>query len=537
MLYVQIVFLALSILLTFLFFIYGFNHYFLLSVIHRYRVPKIQLSIPDKRPYVAIQLPIYNERYVVRRLVEACALMVEQYGIDNAEIDILDDSTDDTIQRVDEVVNEYRQKHYHIDVQRRPDRTGYKAGALQVALLNSNAEFIAIFDADYVPRSDFLLRTIPYLLQDEQLAIVQSRWTHLNRNFNRVTSAVAIGIDVHFMVEQTGRYASKCFQNFNGSGGVLRKSALVEAGGWQADTLAEDLDASYRMQMKGYHILFLKDLTSPGEVPPTVPSFKKQQARWANGSLRTARKLLPSIIPDRRIKNYQKLEAFIHLTGYILHPMMFVSFLLASFGTIFEVDTFLVHSHMLTPLGGAFTAFDPQTATRLHNLSWGALDTMILLSMVAAWLSPIISLKLQKISIRQNLIGLLVLFLLGSGISVSNTVEAFKALLTNRQWEFKRTPKYANVRDKEGWRDRSYQVPLDFVFLLELASVFLGIIATFMAIMRAHYFVLVILIPYTASYVFISFLTFQQSRSQASVQNVESGSISPVKTHQPDIPK
>ena len=537
MLYVQIIFLALSILLTFLFFIYGFNHYFLLSVIHRYQPPQLLPPTPGKRPYVSIQLPIYNERYVVRRLVEACALMVEQYGIDNAEINILDDSTDDTIQRVDEVVSEYRHKHYHINVQRRLDRSGYKSGALQIALLNTEAEFIAIFDADYVPRSDFLLRTIPYLLQDEKLAIVQSRWTHLNRNFNRVTSAVAIGIDVHFMVEQTGRYASKCFQNFNGSGGVLRRKALVEAGGWQADTLAEDLDASYRIQMKGYHVLFLKDLTSPGEVPPTVPSFKKQQARWANGSLRTARKLLPSILHNRSIKLYQKLEAFIHLTGYMLHPMMFVSFLLASFGTIFEVDTFLVHSHMLTPLGGAFAAFDLKTAIELHNLTWGALDAMILLSMVAAWLSPIISLKLQRFPIRKNLLGLLVLFLLGSGISVSNTVEAVKALFTNRQWEFKRTPKYAHVKDKEGWRDRSYQVPLDFVFVLELASVFLGVFATSMALMHHHYAVLAILIPYTTSYLFIALLTFQQSRSQVPVQNVESSSISPIQPNQADISK
>jgi hypothetical protein len=192
---------------------------------------------------------------------------------------------------------------------------------------------------------------------------------------------------------------------------------------------------------------------------------------------------------------------------------------------------------MLTPLGGAFAAFNPNTARELHNLTWGALDAMILLSMVAAWLSPIISLKLQKISIRKNLLGLLVLFLLGSGISVSNTVEAVKALLTNRQWEFKRTPKYANVRDKEGWRDRSYQVPLDFVFLLELASVCLGIIATMIAIMHSHYWVLAILIPYTTSYIFISFLTFQQSRPQASVQNVESSSINPIQSHQADVPK
>jgi cellulose synthase/poly-beta-1,6-N-acetylglucosamine synthase-like glycosyltransferase len=509
---VQGAFLVLSLVLTFMFFVYGFNHYFLLSVLHRYHTPQFSPIADGKRPLVAVQLPIYNERYVIRRLVDACARMVEQYGIDNAEISILDDSNDDTAQLVDEIVREYQQKNYHILAQRRPSRQGYKAGALQIALENTKAEFIAIFDADYTPPSDFLLRTIPYMLQDDKLAIVQSRWTHLNRYFNRITSAVAIGIDVHFFVEQTGRYASRCFQNFNGSGGVLRKSALVEAGGWQADTLAEDLDASYRMQMKGYRMLFLKDLSSPGEVPPTVPSFKKQQARWANGSLRTARKLLPSILPNNKFKIYQRLEAFIHLTGYLLHPMMFLSFLLASFGTIFEVDTFLVHSHMLTPFGGVFTFLDPLTAKKVHDLSWGVLDAMILLSMVAAWLSPLVTLKQQKLSIRKNLPALLVLFLLGSGISVSNSIEAIKALFTNREWEFKRTPKYANLKSKEGWRDHRYQVPLDFVFLLELASVCLGLSATVISILHKHYAVLAILVPYTAAYIFISFLTYQQSR-------------------------
>jgi cellulose synthase/poly-beta-1,6-N-acetylglucosamine synthase-like glycosyltransferase len=516
MLYVQIVFLVLSLILTFMFFVYGFNHYFLLSVLRRYRTPQLLPSMASKRPLVAIQLPIYNERYVVRRLVDACTRMVEQYGIENAEISILDDSNDDTVQLVDEIVSEYTQKNFHIHAQRRPDRMGYKAGALQIALENTQAEFIVIFDADYTPTSDFLLRTIPYLLQDDMLAIIQSRWTHLNRSFNQVTSAVAIGIDVHFFIEQTGRYATKCFQNFNGSGGVLRKSALIEAGGWQADTLAEDLDASYRMQMKGYHVLFLKDLPSPGEVPPTIPSFKKQQARWANGSLRTARKLLPSILLNQKIKFYQRLEAYIHLTGYLLHPMMFISFLLASFGTIFEVDTFLVHSHLLTPFGGAFAAFDPLTATKVHDLSWGALDAMILLSMVAAWLSPLVTLKLQRLSIRKNLPSLLVLFLLGSGISVSNTIEAIKALFTNRMWEFKRTPKYANLQSKEGWRNRRYQIPLDFVFLLELASGFLGLVASTIAILHSHYFVLVILVPYTTAYIFIALLTYHQSRPQVS---------------------
>jgi cellulose synthase/poly-beta-1,6-N-acetylglucosamine synthase-like glycosyltransferase len=515
MYYVQILFLALSLILTFMFFIYGFNHYFLLSIMHRYHVPRISGDFSQERPFVSIQLPIYNERYVVRRLVDSCTRMVQQYGIEFAEICILDDSTDDTVKMVDEITQEYAQKHFKIHVQRRVNRAGYKAGALQVALENTQAEFIAIFDADYTPTRNFLLRTIPYFLQHEDLAIVQSRWSHLNRYYNLVTRAIAIGIDVHFLIEQTARYATNCFQNFNGSGGVLRKSALMEAGGWQADTLAEDLDASYRMQMKGYKVLFLRDLTSPGEIPPTVPGFKKQQARWANGSLRTARKLLPSLLVNKQIKPYQRLEAFIHLTGYILHPMMYTSFLLANFGTIFGIDTFLIHTHMLTPLGGSFSVLASPGAKQLHNLSWGVLDTMIILSMFAAWVSPTISLTLQKLSLRKNLTGLLALFLLGSGVSISNSIEAIKALFTNRQWEFKRTPKYASVQGREGWRNNIYQVPLDPIFILEIASVLLGLTGISMAFNQGQFLILIILLPYTLAYAFVAYLTISQSRPQA----------------------
>ncbi len=481
---------------------------------HRYHHPELLPRSKLKRPYVSIQLPIYNERYVVRRLVETCVRMVDQYGKQHAEILILDDSTDDTSRQVDDIVSGLQQKDYHIHVQRRANREGYKAGALQVALDHTRAEFVAIFDADYTPAPDFLLRTIPFFSQDEKLAIIQSRWTHLNRDYNLVTSAIAIGIDVHFLIEQTARYATSCLQNFNGSGGVLRKSALVEAGGWQADTLAEDLDASYRMQLKGYKILYLKDLPSPGEVPPTVPSFKKQQARWANGSLRTARKLLPTILSNHQLKLYQRVEAYIHLTGYVLHPMMYISFLLAALGTILGLDTYLNHTQILTPFGGILLASPTKSDVLLHNLSWGALDTMILLSLVAAWVSPIVSLRLQKLSIRKNLSGLMYLFLLGSGISISNTIEALKALFTNKQWEFKRTPKYATVNNDEALRYHTYQVPLDGVFLLEVISVLLGLAAVSLALAHHLFFILLILAPYTVAYIFIAYLTFTQSRPQ-----------------------
>jgi cellulose synthase/poly-beta-1,6-N-acetylglucosamine synthase-like glycosyltransferase len=235
MVYIQALFLLFSLVLTFSFFIYGFNHYFLLGVNKRYHLPGIKKENFSKRPFVDVQLPIFNERYVVKRLVSACVGMVERYGTSDAQITILDDSTDDTVQIVDEVVREFTLKGILINVQRRPTRQGYKAGALQLALESTSAEFLTIFDADYTPTEDFLIRTIPYFLEDDTLGIIQSRWTHLNRWFNPITRAVAIGIDVHFFIEQTGRYATGCFLNFNGSGGVLRRSASVQASGWQSD--------------------------------------------------------------------------------------------------------------------------------------------------------------------------------------------------------------------------------------------------------------------------------------------------------------
>ncbi len=229
-------------------------------------------------------------------------------------------------------------RHFHVEVQRRASRQGYKAGALQEALDRTEEEFITVFDADFIPPPDFLVRSMPYFLHEESLGIIQSRWTHTNRNYNILTSAIALGIDVHFLIEQAGRYAAGFFQNFNGSGGILRTKALRQAGGWQSDTLAEDLDVSYRIQLQGYRILYLKDLHCPGEVPPTVPSFKKQQGRWACGSLQTAKKLLPRLLSNREYGFKQRLEAFLHLTGYLVHPLMFFSFVLACLATFMRVD-------------------------------------------------------------------------------------------------------------------------------------------------------------------------------------------------------
>jgi cellulose synthase/poly-beta-1,6-N-acetylglucosamine synthase-like glycosyltransferase len=416
------------------------------------------------------------------------------------------------------VVEESKQKSFQIEVLRRGSRTGFKAGALQAALDRTEEEFIAIFDADFIPPPDFLIRTIPYFIQDESLGVIQTRWTHINRNYNLLTRAIATGIDVHFLIEQPGRYATGCFQNFNGSGGVLRRRALMEAGGWQSDTLAEDLDASYRVQIQGYRILYLKDLLSPGEVPLTVPSYKKQQGRWACGSLRTAKKLLPTILVNHNLGFRKRLEAFIHLTGYMVHPLMSISFVLACLATLLKVDNFRIADIFYHSQFGINPETVQATATIAPKyLIWGLIGLLILLCTVAAWIPPLVALRAQALPLSRKILSFLILYLLGCGVSLSNTIEAGKALLTNRNWAFKRTPKYAVLNHQEKWRDKRYQVPLDFVSFLELGFVTLGGIAIGYAVWQSKFAILLILVPFTAAYAFIALLTILQSRREASL--------------------
>jgi cellulose synthase/poly-beta-1,6-N-acetylglucosamine synthase-like glycosyltransferase len=515
--FLQSVFFVLSLTLTLLFFLYGFNHYYLLNKARRYHPPILEGSLAV-RPSVSIHLPIYNEKYVIHRLVASCVLIAETYGINLVDILLIDDSDDDTVSEIDAIIAEYKKRSIQIEVFRRGNRQGFKAGALQAALERTPEDFIAIFDADFIPPADFLVRTLPYFIQDERLGIVQSRWDHLNRNYNFLTHAVAIAIDIHFLIEQTGRYAAGLFQNFNGSGGVLRKTAILETGGWQSDTLAEDLDLSYRMQLHGYQVLYLKDLLTPGEIPPTIPSFKKQQGRWACGSLRTAKKILPQLLPKPGLKFKQRLQAFIHLTGYIIYPLMTLSFLLSCLATFFnlnyslrfQADNFFLLHEILGSTGTA-------AGFSIQNIIWVFLGPLIILSTIAPWISSISTLRVKRLSVFKNLTSLLILLLLGFGISISNTLEAAKALLSNRSWEFTRTPKYADLNNETGWKASNYQIALDPVWMLELVFACTGVVATGFAIWQSNFSVLLILIPFTTAYAFILFLTILQSQHKKAV--------------------
>src|SRR5271157_460245 len=510
--FVHLFFFAFSLILTLLFFLYGFNQYFLLNAARSYRIPALP-EHSNVRPTISIQLPIYNERYVIRRLVAACAVMAETYGKEKASILLLDDSDDDTVLEVDKVVAEYKQKHFQIEVLRRECRNGFKAGALQAALENTEEEFITIFDADFIPSADFLHCTLPYFDQNECLGIVQGRWSHLNQDYNLLTQAISHAIDVHFLIEQPGRYATGIFQNFNGSGGVLRKKAILEAGGWQADTLAEDLDLSYRMQMLGYRILYLRDVLCPGEIPPTVPNIKQQQARWANGTMKTAMKILPGLLQNRKFGFKQHLQAFIHLTGYMIQPLMVISFGLGCLAALWGLN----NSHA-APVYSLIPAYRIIFATRaasiifLQNLVWLFLAPLIALCTLAPWISLFSTLKIQNLPILKNLASLCVLLLLCFGISLSTTRGVCQALFTNRAGKWTRTPKYANLKDKQDWRQSKYQIPLDLLWIWELVFVIVGLWSIETAIQQMNLGVLLILVPFTLSYGFVLLFSILQTR-------------------------
>jgi len=263
----------------------------------------------NEYPKVTVQLPVYNELYVVERLLDCVAKL--NYPKDKLEIQVLDDSTDETVDVIAKKVNEIKARDINIVHVRRPDRIGYKAGALEYGMHKTDADYIAIFDADFLPEEDFLLKTMPHF-RNEKIGMVQTRWGHLNQNYSILTQMQAFGLNAHFTVEQKGRQAAGSFINFNGTAGVWRKQCIVEAGGWEHDTLTEDLDLSYRAQLKGWKFHFLEDVVSPAELPVLIPAIKSQQYRWTKGAAETARKTLPSVLRSS-MKFGEKAHAVMHL--------------------------------------------------------------------------------------------------------------------------------------------------------------------------------------------------------------------------------
>jgi len=390
-------------------------------------------------PSVTIQLPLYNERYVAERLIK-CIVNLD-YPKDKLEIQILDDSTDDTKDIVKKIIVQYQEKGLDIKQICRSERLGYKAGALKYGLVRAKGDFISIFDADFMPSPDFLKKTLAYFKGDQNIGCVQTRWGHLNRESSWLTRAQASGVDGHFIIEQEIRSKTSLFLNFNGTAGIWRRECIIDAGGWHDDTLTEDLDLSFRAQLKGWQICYTPYVITPAELPVHISALKQQQFRWAKGSIQTSRKLLKDFWKSSQ-PLLVKLSGTLHLTNYLVHPLMLLN-LVMSFLILIVGNQHFLWLPMFT-----FAAIGPSL------MYWMAL-------------------REEGKTIRESIFNLFMLLILGIGMSYNNTRAVTEALFSIES-PFKRTPKF-NLRYNEQFNEASdYLISTDVNFWVELC---LGIIS------------------------------------------------------------
>jgi Glycosyltransferases, probably involved in cell wall biogenesis len=394
----------------------------------------------DYFPKVTIQLPVFNEKYVVERLIEAISNF--NYPKDKLEIQILDDSTDETTELILHKIEALRPLHLDIQFIHRENRAGFKAGALQNGFHLAKGEYIAIFDADFIPTPDFLLKTIP-LFVNEKVGVVQTRWGHLNKDYSLLTQLQAFGLDAHFSIEQTARGASGSFINFNGTCGVWRKATIQDAGGWSSDTLTEDLDLSYRAQLKGWHFSYLEDVETPGELPIIMPAIKSQQYRWNKGAAETARKNFGNVLRSS-LSGKSKVHAFFHL----FNSSVFVSLLVAAVLSIpmLYIKSIRPELELLFDVGIIFLV--------------GFLSISFFYWIATRRFYPGDSLK--------KFASLYPRFLIVSmGLSLHNGLAVMEGLL-GRKTPFIRTPKFNLTSRGESWKKNSYvHLNINFQTIIE----------------------------------------------------------------------
>ncbi len=449
---------------------------------YRYRKNK---PVPNGKlkclPAVTVQIPIYNEMYVVKRLISAACYI--DYPKELIDIQVLDDSTDETAMVARECADDFKKQGFDIQYIHRKERAGYKAGALAEGLKTARGEYIAVFDADFVPPGDILHKTIHYF-SDKSVGMVQTRWSFLNRGYSLLTKIQAIMLDGHFVIEHSARNWSGRFFNFNGTAGIWRKEAIETAGGWQNDTLTEDLDLSYRAQMKGWKFVFLKDETAPSEIPVDINGFKTQQHRWAKGSIQTAKKLLPEILKSK-LPLKIKVEAFFHLTNNISYLLM------------------LVLSVMMYP----------SMVARI-NIGWFQMlvtdAPFLLVATVGISFFYTCSQREAYKDWVSRLKYLPMLMSLGIGLSVNNSKAVLGALF-NHKTEFKRTPKFKIEGREDRWGNKKYRGERNFSPIVELL---LGIYFTFniyFAYINEIYVSIPFLMIFQVGFFYVAFLSLLQA--------------------------
>lgn len=432
-------------------------------------------------PTITIQLPIYNEKYVAKRLVDAvCAL---DYPKEKMSIMVLDDSDDDTVELLFDVVNKYKKEGFQIEHIRRGTRKGYKAGALKYAMEITDTEFVAIFDADFIPPNWFLKKAMPHFAKSN-IGLVQCRWGHVNENYSAITQAQALSLDFHFLIEQKAKSNSNLFMNFNGTAGIWRSDCIADAGGWHTATLVEDLDLSYRAQMKGWKCIFLPNIVVNAELPVQMNAAKRQQFRWAKGSIQCAIKLLADIALKRKISVEAKIQAFVQLTRHIVYPLMLIQFLTLPILLASNMNLYLV-------------SFIPALTIATYLAMGPGAYILIIQSMYQkSWKS--------KVKILPSLL------VYNAGMSVNNSVAVFDALFGKKN-EFLRTPKYGIVNKADNWRDKSYNLPFTKTTLLEIFFGVYGLMGILISIFSNNPVFAPIIGLQTVGFFYISFMSLSHT--------------------------
>ncbi len=459
---------------------YTVNFYYLafLSRTRKESHPTIDWGTPT----ITIQLPIYNEKYVAKRLVDAVCHM--DYPKNKMKIMVCDDSDDDTVELLRGVVDGYKKEGYQIEHVRRGTRKGYKAGALKHAMKTTDTELVAIFDADFIPPTWFLKRAIPHFATSK-IGLVQCRWGHVNEDYSTITQVQALSIDFHFLVEQKAKSNSHLFMNFNGTAGIWRRECIEDAGGWHTATLVEDLDLSYRAQMKGWKCLFLPDIVVDAELPAQMNGAKRQQFRWAKGSIQCAIKLLSDVALKRNVAIEAKIQAFIQLTRHIVYPLVLIQFLSLPVLLAAQVNLYVV-SVLPALTIATYLAMGPGAYVLVIQGMYGK-----------SWKSKV---KLLPALLVYN-----------AGMSVNNTVAVFDAILGKKN-EFHRTPKYGIVTKKDDWKDKAYNLPFTQTTLLEIFFGVYGIMGVFIAIFSNNPVFIPIIALQTIGFFFIAYLSLSHTR-------------------------
>jgi len=473
---------------------YGVHRYQLVWLYYKNRKNAPKWDEPPARfaegelPFVTIQLPIFNEQFVIDRLIDACCRL--EYPRDRFEIQVLDDSTDETTMVAQQIVERYARGFAGMEPQpivylHRTNRYGYKAGALDKGLDVARGEFVAIFDADFVPPTQWVMQVVHHFAEPE-IGMVQTRWTHLNRDYSFLTQVEAILLDGHFVLEHGGRSRAGVFFNFNGTAGMWRRQTIGEAGGWQHDTLTEDTDLSYRAQMVGWKFKYLQDVECPAELPIEMTAFKTQQARWAKGLIQTGKKILPRVMKSD-MPWHTKLEAWYHLTANISYPLMIVLSVLLMPAMVIRswqglLQMLLIDLPLFMASTMSVSSFYLVSQKELFPKSWGR--TFLYLPFLMA---------------------------LGVGLTITNTKAVMEALF-GMQSAFARTPKYAVNKKGEKSQAKKYRKRLGVIPWIELAIGCYFALTVWYAVSTENFFTVPFLLLFVLGYWYTGLLSLLQGR-------------------------